>query len=51
MEQAALKGNFEADGVREIGIPTSGPMSDMHGGVDYGAALITVMAERAHSEA
>jgi aerobic carbon-monoxide dehydrogenase medium subunit len=50
MEQA-LKTNFAPDAVHGISIPASGLMSDMHGGADYRAALVTVMAERALSEA
>jgi aerobic carbon-monoxide dehydrogenase medium subunit len=50
MEQA-LKPNFTPDAVRGISIPASGLMSDMHGGADYRAALVAVMAGRALSEA
>jgi aerobic carbon-monoxide dehydrogenase medium subunit len=50
MEQA-LKTNFAPDAVHGISVPASGLMSDMHGGADYRAALVTVMAERALSEA
>lgn len=45
--EAALKANFSPDAVRNITVPASGLMSDMHGSADYRAALITVMAERA----
>ncbi len=46
MEQA-LKGNFAAASVSNVKLPASGLMSDMHGGAEYRAALITAMAERA----
>ncbi len=46
MEQA-LKSNFAPSAVSGIKVPSSGLMSDMHGGAEYRAALITVMAERA----
>jgi carbon-monoxide dehydrogenase medium subunit len=46
MEQA-LKGNFSPSGVSGIKVSPANLMSDMHGGAEYRAALITVMAERA----
>jgi len=46
MEQA-LKGNFASASVSKVKLPASGLMSDMHGGAEYRAALITAMAERA----
>ncbi len=46
MEQA-LKSNFAPSAVSGIKVPASGLMSDMHGGAEYRAALITAMAERA----
>jgi aerobic carbon-monoxide dehydrogenase medium subunit len=46
MEQA-LKANFSADAIRSINVSASGLMNDMHGGADYRAALVTVMAEQA----
>jgi carbon-monoxide dehydrogenase medium subunit len=46
MEQA-LKSNFAASAVSGVKVPASGLMSDMHGGAEYRAALITAMAERA----
>jgi aerobic carbon-monoxide dehydrogenase medium subunit len=46
MEQA-LKSNFAASALSGIKVPSSGLMSDMHGGAEYRAALIGVMAERA----
>jgi len=46
MEQA-LKSSFAASSVSNVQVPPNGLMSDMHGGAEYRAALITAMAERA----
>jgi carbon-monoxide dehydrogenase medium subunit len=46
MEQA-LKSNFSPSAVSGIKVSPAGLMSDMHGGAEYRAALISVMAERA----
>lgn len=46
MEQA-LKSNFAPSAVQNVNIPAGNLMSDMHGGADYRAALIKVLAERA----
>ena len=45
--EAALKSNFAASAVSGIKVPSGNLMSDMHGGAEYRAALIPVMAERA----
>jgi len=49
--EAALKSNFAGSAVSGIKVPSSGLMSDMHGGAEYRAALISVMAERAVANA
>jgi carbon-monoxide dehydrogenase medium subunit len=45
--EAALKSNFAPSAVSGIKVSPSNLMSDMHGGSEYRAALITTMAERA----
>jgi carbon-monoxide dehydrogenase medium subunit len=45
--EAALKSNFTASAVSGIKVSPANMMSDMHGGAEYRAALVTVMAERA----
>ena len=45
--EAALKSNFAASAVSGIKVSPNGLMSDMHGGTEYRAALITAMAEQA----
>jgi carbon-monoxide dehydrogenase medium subunit len=45
--EKALKSNFAPSAVSGIKVPSSGLMTDMHGGAEYRAALITAMAERA----
>jgi carbon-monoxide dehydrogenase medium subunit len=45
--EQALKSNWSADAVRDLKLPDSGLLSDLHASAEYRAALIPVMAERA----
>lgn len=47
--EAALSANWSADAVEGVSIASDGLMSDIHGGADYRANLIKVMAGRAVS--
>ncbi len=49
--EAALKGNWSADAVRDIKMSADGLLSDLHASAEYRAALIPVMAERAVASA
>jgi carbon-monoxide dehydrogenase medium subunit len=49
--EAALKANWSASALDNIGIPAAGLMSDIHGSADYRANLIKVMAQRAVTQA
>jgi len=45
--EAALAGNWSADALSGITVPSSGLLSDIHGDSDYRANLVKVMAKRA----
>ncbi|MEO8559435.1 MAG: xanthine dehydrogenase family protein subunit M [Rhodospirillales bacterium] len=50
MEEALAK-NWSPDAVANIKVPASGLNTDIHGGADYRAHLVTVMAKRAVADA
>ena len=45
--EAALKGNFTADALKNVKVPAAGLNKDLHGSAEYRAAMIGVMARRA----
>ena len=49
--ERALSGSFAADALRDVRVPASGLLSDLHGSAEYRAALVGVMAARAVASA
>jgi carbon-monoxide dehydrogenase medium subunit len=45
--EAALAKGFTVDALKGATVPATGLLSDMHGGADYRASVIPVIAERA----
>ena len=45
--EAALKGSFTADALKDVKVSAAGLNSDLHGSAEYRAAMIGVMARRA----